>query len=154
MTFFNFFVVFGSHFRENFAVLISFYKGFVASGNSPPFLLLSAVSDVRPGRIDPGFPAPGSRMTVVCHKLPQTIRFFTRVIFRGVYQPTSQPGSQDGKKYRFGRFMGPKWVQIGPILKVISFQTGILPWRAVQDRFVQHLPFRQKVHQQKIRFLP
>ena len=35
--------------------------------------LLASGNEVRPGRIDPGFPALGSRMTVVCHGLPQII---------------------------------------------------------------------------------
>ena len=66
--------LFGSIFAKNVRFSLVFTRDSCPPGTLHrfySFLLLSAVSDVRPGRIDPGFPAPGSRMTVVCHKLPQ-----------------------------------------------------------------------------------
>ena len=61
---------FGLHFREKCAVFIGFYKGFVASWNSPPDPPISAGNDVRPGRIDPGFPRAGEQDD---GSLPQTL---------------------------------------------------------------------------------
>ena len=76
--FFLFFVVFGFHFREICAVFIKFYRGFVASGNSPgtrpafqafpaiPAIPVIPAKWVRRVRRGPSLPhALGARMTVV-----------------------------------------------------------------------------------------
>ena len=64
-----FLVVFGSHFRDKCAVLICFYKEFVASGNSPHDPRLATRNEVRLGRSDPGFPRAGEQDD---GSLPQT----------------------------------------------------------------------------------
>ena len=73
---FSFFLVFGPHFREKCVVFIGFYTGFVASGIfpvDPPFPPFPAETTSGQAESTQGSPAPGSRMTVVCHKLPQMI---------------------------------------------------------------------------------
>ena len=54
--------------------------------------------------------------------------------------------------FLFLAVLGPEMGQTGPILKVIPFQTGILPWRPVQDRFVQHLVLQKSATAQNMYF--
>ena len=74
--FFQLFVVFGSRFPDFCSQNGIFYKQLVASGNSAPDPPDPAdPPETKSGQAEStqGSPAPGSKMTVVCHKLPQII---------------------------------------------------------------------------------